>query len=244
MAEEDLTAYAAEIRGLATAWAPGGHEAKLRRPMEVLVGLEVDWFPGEREPGDHAFDSIAPDFLIGSVHFAEAAAGQPFTVDCSQERFDAALAEAKTQGGDIHSLYRDFYKRQADMIDSGGFDILGHFDLIKKNNVGARLFDEGSRDYLDAAFEAASHLSPRGPVVEINLGGMARGKTKEPYPSLAILRELRRLDIPITFTADAHQPAHLGVYLENAREYARKAGYSTIRVLTKGNWLEVAINET
>jgi histidinol-phosphatase (PHP family) len=174
MKEESLSAYAAEIRRLGGAWAEGGEEAAASAPMEILLGLEVDWFPGERSPADGAFDSIAPDYLIGSVHFVEPVAGELFTVDCSTEHFAAALSALRAAGGKPEDLWRDYYRRQAAMIDSGGFDILGHLDLVKKNNFASPFVDLGSVAYLDAAFEAVSHLAGRDIVVEVNLGGMAR----------------------------------------------------------------------
>jgi histidinol-phosphatase (PHP family) len=73
---------------------------------------------------------------------------------------------------------------------------------------------------------------------------MARGKVKEPYPSLPILRELRSCGVRITFSADAHAPEHLGAHLREAREAARAAGYDSVAVLTGGAWKEVGIDET
>ncbi len=244
MRSERLQEYRAGIRRLGRAWAPGGDEAAAKGPMEILLGLEIDWIPGRQRPRDGAFAALEADYFLGCVHFAEAAPGSPFTVDCNEARFAASLAEAKKAGGDARALYRDYYRRLGDLIEDGGFDILGHFDLVKKNNAALGLFDEEGLDYLDAAFEAASHLVGKDLVVEVNLGGMARGKTKEPYPGLAILRELRRLERPITFCADAHAPEHLGAHLDVARSLAKAAGYDSIAILSKGKWTECGIDET
>jgi histidinol-phosphatase (PHP family) len=247
MRPECLGEYAAEIGRLKAAWAPGGAEASRHGHMEVLLGLEVDWFPGERRPADGAFATIAPDYLLGSVHYVEVEGSAPFTVDSSEAHFDASLAELAARHGREEAarlVYEDYYRRLGAMIEDGGFAILGHFDLVKKNNVDFRVFDETESRYLDAAFEAASRLVGKGIVAEVNLGGMARGKTKEPYPSLAIMEELHRLGVPVTFTADAHEPEHLGVHLDAARELARKAGYESISVFSHGTWIESSIGAT
>ena len=238
---ERLGDYAAEIRRLKAAWAPGGAEAAAHGSMEVLLGLEIDWFPPESSPADGRFTGLDLDYSIGSVHFAAVPGFEPFTVDSNNEAFALSLARA---GNDAKVLYRDYYARLAAMIEAGGFDILGHFDLIKKNNGASIYFDEASPDYLAAAFEAADCLKGRNIVVEINLGGLARGKTTEPYPSLAILKRLRGLEVPITFCADAHAPPHLGTHLETARKLAREAGYESISCLGGGRWTEVAIEKT
>ncbi len=239
---ERLDEYAAEVRRLRAAWAPGGEAARDHGPMEVLLGLEIDWWPGERTPGDGAFDRLGLDFAIGSVHSVEIEGTGPFTVDGSRAEFEEAIRMRSR--GNASRIWQEYYARLGALIDAGGFDILGHFDLVKKNNADGAFFDEGGTDYLDAAFEAAGRLKGRSIVVEINLGGMARGKTREPYPSLPILRELRRLDVPITFCADAHDVPHLGAHLDAARELARQAGYRSVAVLSGGRWTEVGIEAT
>jgi histidinol-phosphatase (PHP family) len=80
--------------------------------------------------------------------------------------------------------------------------------------------------------------------VEINVGGISRGKVNSPYPSLSILKEIRSVGSRITFSADAHAPGQLGVNLDRARELARAAGYTSVAVLTRGEWREVGIDET
>jgi histidinol-phosphatase (PHP family) len=235
---ERLGEYAAEIRRLKAAWAPGGAVAAEHGPLEVLLGLEIDWFPPESSPADGRFAGLGLDYSIGSVHFAEVPGFEPFTVDSNSESFALSLARA---GGDARALYRDYYARLAAMIEAGGFDILGHFDLVKMNNRASAYFDEADPDYLAAAFEAADCLKGKDIVVEINLGGLARGKSTEPYPSLTILRRLRELDVPITFCADAHAPSHLGSHLEDARLLAREAGYASLVCLSGGRWNEAEI---
>jgi histidinol-phosphatase (PHP family) len=238
---ERLGEYAAEIRRLKAAWAPDGEEARERGPMEILLGLEIDWFPGERKPGDGAFDALGLDFSIGSVHYVAPRGCPPFAVDAHREGFDACFAAS---GATARELYRDYYGRLSALIGSGGFDILGHFDLVQKNNMDGRLFEE-EPDYLAAAFGAAHCLEGKDIVVEINLGGMTRHAAPRPYPSLAILRELKAVGAPICFSADAHSPENLGPSLDAAekmaRELALEAGYREMRILSGGKWKDVGI---
>jgi histidinol-phosphatase (PHP family) len=237
---ERLAEYAAEIRRLGRAWSPEGEEGRLYGPMEILLGLEIDWFPPESAPNDGRFSELGLDYCLGSVHFVEVDGAPPFAVDTNEDHFAHDLARARV---DIRTVYRDYFSRLGALIDSGGFDILGHFDLVKKNNRRARYFDEASDDYLAAALAAADRLAGKDIVVEINVGGMARGKTLEPYPSLAILRRIRELGLRITIGADAHEPRHFGLHLEAARDLATAAGYRSVAVLTKGSWIETGMDE-
>jgi histidinol-phosphatase (PHP family) len=236
---EDLEAYAAEVRRLAAAWSPGGPEALAAGPMEILLGLEIDWFPPELRPSDGSFDALGLDFIIGSTHLVEFEGVKAFSVDGPVEDF----AEGIRAAGGSPRVYREYYRRLAQMIVDGGFDILGHFDLVKKNNSGGRFFDEESPDYLGSALEAAGLLRGRDIVVEINTGAMARKKRGDPYPSLAILRELKAMGVRITLSADAHAPGHLAAHREEARALARAAGYRSLAVLSKGSWSECGIEE-
>jgi histidinol-phosphatase (PHP family) len=238
--------YAAEIRRLGLEWGPRG--------LEILLGLEIDWVPDLCSPRDELFAKAGLDFMIGSVHYVELPSSGRFAVDYDADafeermsRYEGASREDEKAAG--RAVYEAYYQRLGELIESGGFDILGHFDLVRKNNGAGsdgkgRWFDESSPGYLNAAFEAARALKGRDIVAEINVGGMSRGKVKTPYPCLPILRELRACGVRITFSADAHRPEHLGVHLDDARELAAAAGYDSIAVLTKGKWIEIGIDES
>jgi histidinol-phosphatase (PHP family) len=235
-----LGEYKAEIRRLGREWALRG--------LEILLGLEIDWIPGVCSPRDEVFAGAGLDYSIGSVHYVDLPGSGRFAVDYGLAETTASLASF--DGGDPgRALYEDYYRMLRQLVASGGFDILGHFDLVKKNNgadaTGAgRFFDESSAGYREASLAVARELRDREIVVEINVGGMSRGKVRSPYPSLPILKELRAEGVRITFSADAHAPEHLGANLDAAREHARAAGYDSIAVLTKGSWKEVGIEET
>lgn len=236
-----LGEYRDEIRGLGREWADRG--------LEILLGLEIDYIAGLCSPRDEVFRSAGLDFMIGSVHYVELPGPGRFAVDYGKKFFEDRMARfsGRDQG---RALYEAYYEALSTLIEEGGFDILGHFDLVRKNNgagpegAGGRWFDELSRGYLDAAFGAARLLKGSDIVAEINVGGMSRGKVSSPYPSLPILKELRGLGVRITFSADAHAPEHLGANLGAGRELARAAGYGSVAVLTKGKWIEVGIDET
>jgi len=236
-----LGEYRDEIRALGRDWAERG--------LEVLYGLEIDYIEVQCSPRDAVFAEAGLDFSIGSVHYIDLPGSGRFAVDYDGEevaRWLSLYSGGKDAG---RAFYEAYYENLARLIEPGGFDILGHFDLVRKNNGArpdgrGRYFDESSAGYLDAAFAAARLLKGTDIVAEINVGGMARGKVSSPYPILPILKELRSLGVRITFSADAHAPGHLGAHLEDARELARAAGYDSVAILTRGSWTETGIDET
>ena len=249
MTWDSLSAYAAEIRSLGEQWSTQG--------MTVLLGLEIDSL-GDRLrhtkppvgsslssdtwPGYPGYSAIQPDFKIGSVHYVQIGSAKAFTVDESAEEFARHANECA--GGQSELIWQTYFRNLCAMIHNGGFDIVGHFDIVRKNNDDNRWFDEGSKNYRAAAFEAAELASKQDLVVEINCGGLLRGKTKAIYPSIEVLKFMREKGIRITFGDDAHAPAHLGPGQSIAADYAKAAGFRSIWFLDeKLHWQELAIDK-
>jgi histidinol-phosphatase (PHP family) len=236
-----LGEYREAIRAVGREWEGRG--------LEVLLGLEIDYIEGLCSPRDEAFASAGLDYSIGAVHYVDLPGSGRFAVDHDAEPFVGFMSSYSGGGDPGRAAYEAYYRALSSMIEEGGFDILAHFDIVRKNNGAGpdgagRWFDELSPGYLDAALGAAGLLRGKDIVAEINVGGMSRGKVSSPYPSLPILKRMRADGVRITFSADAHAPAHLGANLDAARAIAREAGYASVAVLTKGKWIEVGIDET
>jgi histidinol-phosphatase (PHP family) len=204
-----------------------------RGRMEILLGLEIDYIENICGPSDGRFDSLGLDFTIGSVHHVcpprlgyDALA----TVDNGQDSFDALIAQG--YDNDTTALVNDYYKAAAACIEAGGFDIFGHFDLIRKNNPNMSRFREDTGQYKEAAMMAVDALTGSGIIVEINTGGMARGKLPSPYPAAWILKELNVRGIDICLNSDAHASAHLLACREAGLQAAAQAGYDSLTIIT------------
>jgi histidinol-phosphatase (PHP family) len=204
--------------------------------LSIYLGLEIDYIGGLMGPADRDYRDLGLDYLIGSVHYLIPPRSAPFTVDGSREELDRGLEEGF--GGDGEALMHCYWDQVAAMIRSGGFDILGHADLIKKNNrpsgAAGAFFDPASPVYLQRIREIAALAGTcPGIVVEVNTGGMNRGKVSETYPSLAMLRLFRENKVPAIITADAHRAQDLDGHYGEALEVMRQAGY-TETVLFEG----------
>lgn len=69
--------------------------------------------------------------------------GKRYIIDGPASYAEACRDEAF--GGDGLAMVRRFYEITAENAEQYRPDIIGHFDLIIKNNAGGRLFDEESR---------------------------------------------------------------------------------------------------
>jgi histidinol-phosphatase (PHP family) len=209
--------------------------------LPVYMGLEVDFIGGLMGPADRDLQELGLDYIIGSVHYVIPPGGAPFTVDGDLEEIERGIEEGC--GGDPAALVNCYWDAEEAMIRAGGFDLLGHIDLIKKNNrfrearlpSGARLsgerppayrwFSEESPDYRARIAETARLLGERGVPAEINTGGMNRSGLPEPYPGLPCLRLLREQGVPLVINADAHRTEDLDGHYPRAREALLAAGY-------------------
>jgi histidinol-phosphatase (PHP family) len=112
------------------------------------------------------------------------------------------------------------------MIRAGGFDILGHADLVKKNNFRLRFFDPGGEASVRGCAEIARLAGEAGIVVEVNTGGINRRRIHETYPSPAFLRQFGEQGVPAVITADAHRAEDLDGGYDEARRTLLAAGYT------------------
>jgi histidinol-phosphatase (PHP family) len=147
---------------------------------------------------------------------------KPFTVDGPQEEFSQGLNEGF--GGDALALMNSYYDAVAEMIDLGGFEILGHADLVKKNCLGKNLWPKESEECRQR--EIAQAAAKTGIIVEANTGGINRKKINEVYPSVTFLRFFRENNVPVIITADAHNAADIAGNYDTAVQALLSAGFS------------------
>jgi len=172
-----------------------------RGKLNVFLGLEVDYIKGKRSLLDGDIIKLNLDYIIGSVHYLFPENGaQSFTVDGPQEEFDKGLNEGFN--GDAKKLMHAYYDAVGEMIQAGGFDIIGHADLIKRNTIGKNLWPY--EEEVERQNEIASMADKAGLVFEVNTGGINRNKIQETYPSLAFLKIIKKFKVPVIITADAH----------------------------------------
>jgi len=194
-----------------------------RGKLEVLLGFEIDYIKGLRSALDSDITEVNPDYLIGSVHYLIPENGaKPFTVDGPQEEFSQGLNEGF--GGDAQALMNSYYDAVAEMIALGGFEILGHADLIKKNCFGKNLWPKEVE--ICRQKEIALAVGKAGIITEANTGGINRKKINEIYPSETFLRFFNENNVPVIITADAHCAPDIKGNYDTAVQTLLSAGFS------------------
>lgn len=215
----DVCAYVAEIRRL---------REKYSAQIAVFCGLELDAY-GQR--------LFTPDYVIGSVHCIHYKQAY-YCVDESEALLRRAIAAFD---GDTLAFAAEYYHQVVQMARKERPDIIGHFDLPMKFNCGNRCFDSESAQYLHIAEQAMREILPYCTLFEVNTGAMARGYTKQPYPSPQLLEILFRLGGEVMITSDCHEPQNLDYGFVQAQQLLQRIGFRETVTLTPEGFRRVEL---
>ena len=193
LAPEKAPRYAAEIRALATEFADR---------IRVRLGVEADYVPGGANPDRKTYAAIAPEYIIGSIHFVVAPDGARVPVDHTPELLSAGVRDHF--GGDVKAYVLAYFAQQRDMVEKFDFDIVGHLDLVRKFNVKHPYFDEAADWYRAELVKTADAVAASGKLAELNTGAISRGWLDDAYPSAHFRALLRERGVKFVLNADAH----------------------------------------
>jgi histidinol-phosphatase (PHP family) len=209
-----LPDYVAEVLAL--------KELGRERGITILLGLELDYFPGRESFAAEVARAYPFDYIIGGLHF-QGTWGFDFTPDDwkdlgRKERF---------------AIYARYYQDLASMCRSGLFTIAAHPDIIK-------IFSPDSfRDWLETESalslirEALTALREAGMLMEVSSAGLRRA-CNEIHPAPAVMRLARELGVSISFGSDAHCANTPAFAFDALARYARDFGYEESVVIAQG----------
>lgn len=218
---EEIPIYIKEINSL---------KEKYKNKIDIFCGMEFDLF--SKVPTTNF------DYIIGSVH----------CLKFSDKILDFDLKLNQTADyinsnfhGDGTAFAKKYFETLATLSEYGNFDIIGHFDLVAKNNEKGNFFDIYSKEYLNAGFEAIHALKGNIPFFEVNTGGIARGYRLAPYPQPEFLREFKECGFGAVITSDCHDKNFLDFHFKEAAELLKSVGFETSWILTSNGFKEVSL---
>lgn len=217
----DMPRYQQEIRQL---------KAEYKGKIDVFCGLEFDYYSRVPQEGF--------DYMIGSLHYLD--------FDGEILGFDRKLDEVQEYlrvhfGGDSMAFAKRYYEELSHLPEKGNYDILGHFDLLTKNNEQGRFIDTTDPKYIRMGLDAIHALKGKIPLFEVNTGAIARGYRTRPYPQLEFIREFKESGFGAVITTDCHNKAFLDNNFEDARQLLQAAGFTTRWIYTDEGFKEVPL---
>ncbi len=218
---EDYEKYRAEILSL---------KEKYKGTIDIFCGMEMEFFSDVPE--------VNFDYLIGSVHYLDIEGeilgfdrGLDATIDYINNGF----------GGNGLIFAKKYFETVSSLPEKTNYDIIGHFDLLTKNNEKGKFIDTTDKKYLGYGFEAIAALKGKIPFFEVNTGAISRGYRTSPYPQPEFLKEFNRQGFGAVITSDCHNKSYLDCYYKEARELLLSAGFKTIWKLTDDGFKETEI---
>lgn len=214
MKAEDVDAYLKESERL---------KKEYDSRMRILAGMEVDYISREFGPHIEYFRNLPLDYRIGSVHFVRTRDGKPVDCDGPAERFRKYLDEE--YGGDLRYVVETYFGMQMEMLEEGGFDIIGHLDKIGDNGSSVDPNLEDYPWYADLVESVIAKAVEKGVIIEINTKKYpSSGRF---FPAVRWWPILEKYGAKTVISTDAHYPDKVA------------AGYSEAESLLRNYSVEV-----
>ncbi|MCF7929326.1 MAG: histidinol-phosphatase HisJ [Spirochaetales bacterium] len=229
--ENTLETYFKRIRKLKEAYSD---------LIEIYQGLEIDYLDESFHPASSKFLKMPLDYRIGSVHFLKnPQSGEYSEIDNTIEMYQDLLENGFS--GDIQAFVSQYYRRMKEMINIGTPDIVGHMDLIRKNNRNHHFFSPAEDWYRKEIDSFLNTVEESNCILEVNTGAMARGIPDVLYPDEQTLRKIHARKIPITLSADAHDPKQIDAFYPETLALLEKIGFTEYRVLINNEWRNIPL---
>ena len=194
--------------------------------LPVVVGLEVDYYPGRMEAVARLLAGYPFDVLLGSVHWLGT-----WQFDLLHD--EASLAEWDRRS--VEEVWRRYTEALEELATTRTCDVLAHPDFVKiaGRRPSAATLDECHDRMAEAA--AAS-----GMAAEISSAGF-RSPAEEQFPATGLLARFAARGVPVTTASDSHGPDHVGERAAELGRLAAAAGYTRLRAFRARVGRDVAL---
>lgn len=232
MTKGDMPEYVAEIERL---------KRKYAGKIELYIGLEIDYLDETYHAAIPYFQTLPLDYRIGSLHYL--LRRKPLAEEnmvCIDGPYDEFRQNVDTHyGGDIRLLVKDFFETSAHMVETGGFDIVGHIDKVYMNGSRYPGFDADTDWYRKPFLALLDLVAEKELIVEVNTKNVVRkGQT---FPHIDMYRCLKERNIPVMVNSDCHFPDLVNDGRSETIRLLSDIGYDTMREPVKGKWTDVPI---
>lgn len=197
MAKSEFPQYVQEVLRL---------KEEYKGRIEVLLGIESDFFPEHAQKYRAAYERYPLDYIIGSVHQSNGVS------IFNKKRWKNLNDRQKIKEKE------DYYHLIQQSVHSGMFQVLGHIDAMKG------FYPEFSRIPTEAVEQTMKIIGECNLAIEINTSG----KTKDVggwYPSDSVLDMALHYGVGVTFGSDAHTPERVGDEWEQVKRRLKEIGF-------------------
>ncbi|MEE9131989.1 MAG: histidinol-phosphatase HisJ family protein [Gemmatimonadota bacterium] len=199
------------------------HEIERLQPenpeLRILFGAEFEYRREWVETLDALIDSVDFDLIIGSVHVVD---GHQVSGGSIGDYF---------KDRDISDTYGRYFEVVEEMLEWGGFDVVGHFDMVKR--FGAKYYGPFDAGPFESQVRGVlEKMVDKGFGLEVNTSGVVQAPA-EPYPGLDILKWAKEAHVAtVTIGTDSHVPTSFEQGWEVGDLLLRRAGFTEITLFS------------
>lgn len=172
----------------------------------IKIGLEVCNFRNQEKVRE-ILNNYKWDYLIVSIHYIN---GWGFDFSALKHHFNDKP---------LKDIWKDYANEIKLVAKTKYYDVLGHpFNLRMFKNIPKK------EEVAEILENTAKILKDNNMIVDINTGTEHRYPIKEitPYPDF--MKLVKKYNIPVILSSDAHYAEHVGYKIKEAKEYAEKFG--------------------
>jgi len=210
----DLDAYAGAVLEAAADPPAGDGEPPRAR---ILLGLEVDYYPGRMDEVAALLAGYPFDLLLGSVHWLGSWGFDQIGEPAVDRQWEAREAEA---------VWDAYTGAVEELAATRTTDVLAHPDLAKIS--GVRPAGDPSPWWNRLAKAAADN----DVAAELNSAGW-RKPVGEAYPAPGLLARFRAAGVPVTTASDAHELALVADGIDQLRSLLDASGYTELAAFAR-----------
>ncbi len=180
--------------------------------LPVVIGMEVDYYPGRMDEVSSLLAGYPFDVLLGSVHWLGAWRFDDLDVPLHMDEWSIRQVDA---------CWERYTCALEELAASGACDVLAHPDLIKV----AGHVPVAPAEWWDRMAEAAASS---GMAAELSSAGW-RKPVREQYPALPLLQRFADRGVPFTTASDAHRLEHVADGASGLRSLLDAVGVDSLR---------------
>lgn len=195
--------------------------------LPVVLGLEVDYYPGRMAEVGELLAGYPFDVLLGSVHWLDR-----WMFDVLDSK--AVMEEWERRG--TEPAWQAYTDAICELAESRSVDVLAHPDVIKVAG-----FRPGASRLAECHERIASAAAGAGLAAEISSSGW-RKPADEAYPAPSLLEEFFRRGVPVTTASDTHGLGNLAERGADLAKLAIDAGYGALRAFRSRRGIDVPID--
>ena len=189
--------------------------------FSFLLGAEITFQKKYLKKIKNFLENTPIDFCIGSLHYINGTLISKWVTENEEKGF------------------LPYFETLLDMVSSGMFDIVGHFDYFKKYLSNSSFYNED--DYREIITEIFDIMIKKDIVLEINTSGW-RYFYFSPFPSLSLIKLYKeRGGKLLSLGSDAHRWYEIGYRIEYVVDLMKQMGYSFLIYFKKRKMQELPI---